>query len=77
MPIFRVPKDPPQELVHSEMILDNPNYMTGSFNGFVTKDTNYLTWFLQSLVRPIMDDCPVSGSRVLGGIACSRQTLEA
>ena len=69
MPIFRVPKDLPQELTHSELILDNLDCMTGSFNGFVTKNTNYITWFLQSSTSPIMDDCPMSRGRVLGGIA--------
>ena len=66
MPIFRVPRDPPQELTHSEMILDNPNHMIG-----------YFTWFLQSLIGPIMDDCPVSGGKVLGGITQARRVLEA
>lgn len=69
MLIFRVPKDPPQKLTHSEMILDNFDYMTGSFNGFFTEDTDYFTWFLQSSAEPIMDDCPMNGSRVLIGIA--------
>lgn len=36
-PIFRVPNDPPQELTHFEIILDNSDYMTGSFNGFALR----------------------------------------
>ena len=50
------------------MILDDPNYMTGSFDSFVTEDTDYFTWFLQSSIRPIMDDFLVGGGRELGGI---------
>lgn len=50
------------------VILDYPDYGTGSFEGFITEDTNYVTWFLWSLVEPIIDDCPVSGGRVFGGI---------
>ena len=48
MLIFTVPKDHPQELMHFKMILDDLDYMTGSFNGFVTKESIYFTWFLQS-----------------------------
>ena len=50
------------------MILDDLVYETGSFEGLVMKDTDYVTWFLWSLVEPIIDDCPVSGGRVFGGI---------
>ena len=68
MPVFRVPRDPPQELTCFEVILDDPNYMTGSFDSFVTEDTDYFTWFLQSSTGPIMDDFLVGGGRELGGI---------
>ena len=51
------------------MILDDPNYMTGSFDSFFTKDTDYFTWFLQSLIELVLDDCLMSGGRVLGSIA--------
>ena len=50
------------------MILDDPNYMTGSFDSFVTEDTDYFTWFLQSSTGSIMDDFLVDGGRELGGI---------
>jgi len=68
MPIFRVPRDPPQELSCSMLILDDLDYTTSSFEGFVTEDTDYFIWFLKSLTEPIMDDCPVSGGRLLGDI---------
>ena len=53
------------------------DYTIGSFDDFITKDTDYFTWFLQSSAGPIMDDCLVSGSRVLGGIACTCLASEA
>ena len=46
MPIFKVPKNPPYELSYSAVILDYLDYETGSFEGFVMEDTNYVTWFL-------------------------------
>ena len=46
MLVFRVPRDPPQELLCFEVILDDLDYMTCSFDGFVTEDTDYFTWFL-------------------------------
>ena len=46
MSIFRVPRDPPPELSNHKVILDNPTYETGSFEGFVMADTNYFAWFL-------------------------------
>ena len=76
MSIFRVPRDPPPELSNHEVILDNPTYETGSFEGFVMADTNYFAWFLQSSARPIIDDCPMSGGRVLKGIARARRVSE-
>ena len=77
MPVFKVPRDPPHDLSCFAVILVDLNYGIGSFEGFVTKDTNYVTWFLQSLVVPIINDCLVSGGRVLDGIARARQALEA
>ena len=59
------------------MILDYLDYETGSFEGFVMEDTNYVTWFLQSSVKPIIDDYPMSGGRVVDGIARTRQASEA
>ena len=59
------------------MILDDPDYGISSFKGFVTKDINNVTWFLQSSARPIIDDSLVSGGRVLGGIAHACRTLKA
>jgi len=41
MQIFRVPRDPPPEISCLKMILDEPTYAIGSFEGFVTIDTNY------------------------------------
>ena len=59
------------------MILDDLDYITSSFNGFVTEDTNYFTWFLQSSTEPILDDYLMSGGRVLGGTTHARWTSEA
>ena len=33
------------------------------------EDIDYVTWFLQSSVGPIMDDCPMSGGKV-PSLAC-------
>jgi len=74
---FRVPRDSPRELSCSTMILDDLNYGIGSFEGFVIEGTDYITWFLQSLTMSIIDDCPVSGGRVLRGIVSAHRTLEA
>lgn len=63
MLIFRVPKDPPLEISCLEMVLDDPTYTIGSFEGFLTVDTDYAAWFLGSLIRPIIDDCLVSEGR--------------
>ena len=57
--------------------MDALDYTTGSFDGFVTEDTDYFTWFLQSSAIPIVDDCLVSGGKVLGGIAYAHQASEA
>jgi len=59
------------------MILDDLVYETGSFEGLVMKDTDYVTWFLQSSGGPTINDCPVNGGRVLGGITRARRTSEA
>ena len=40
------PGTPPQELSCSEVILDDLDYMTGSFNSFVMEDAYYFTWIL-------------------------------
>ena len=39
---FRVPKDPPLEISCPEVIVDNPTYAIGSFEGFLIKDTDYV-----------------------------------
>jgi len=38
---------------------------------------HYANWFLASSAGPIIDDCLVSGGRVLGGIAHVQKALEA
>lgn len=38
---------------------------------------DYATWFLESSNRPIIDDYPVGGGRVLGGIARALQASKA
>ena len=73
---FKVPRDSLLEISCPEVIVDKPTYVTGSFEGFLTEDTNYATWFLASSARPIIDDCPVSGGRVLRGIARAQRALE-
>lgn len=74
---FRMPKDPPLEISCPEVVMDNLAYDTGSFGGFVIEDIDYATWFLASSAGPIIDDCLVSGGRVLGGITRARRALEA
>ena len=59
------------------MIVDDPVYVTGSFEGFLTEDTDFAAWFLVSSARPTIDDCPVSRGRVLRGIAHARRASEA
>ena len=41
MPTFRVPRGAPLEISCLEVIVDDPAYVTGSSEGFVTKDTDY------------------------------------
>ena len=53
------------------MILDDTDYAIGSFEGFIIEVTNYVTWFLESSARLIIDDCPMSRGRVLGSFACT------
>lgn len=77
MPVFKVPKDPPPQRSCPEIILDDLAYAIGSSKGFLIVATNYATWFLESSARPIIDDCPISGGRVLGGIARTRQVSKA
>ena len=59
------------------MIWYDPTYAVGSFKGFHTAATNYTTWFLESSAGPIIDDCPVSRGRMLGGIAHAWQASKA
>ena len=49
--------------------MDDPAYATGSFEGFVIEGTDFAAWFLASSNGPIIDDCPLSESKMLGGIA--------
>ena len=74
---FKVPRDSPPEIFCSEVVVDDPVYATSSFKGFLTEDTDYDTWFLESSIGPIIDDCPVSRGRVLRGITRARRDLEA
>ena len=77
MPAFRVPRDPPHQISCPNMILDDPAYAIGSFEGFLTVATDYATWFLESSIEFIIDDCLVSGGRLLRGIAYAQWALEA
>ena len=77
MPFFKVPKDPPSRIPCPEMILDDLDYMIGSFEGFITEATDYVTWFLESSVGPIINDCPVSKGRELEGFAYTQRASEA
>lgn len=74
---FRVPRDPPLEISYPKVIVDDPAYATGSFEGFLIEDTNYAAWFLVSLAGPIINVCPLSGGRALGGITHAQRALEA
>ena len=57
--------------------MDDLAYAIGSFEGFVTEDTDYAAWFLASSAGPIIDDCTVSGGRVIGGIAHAQRASKA
>ena len=52
------------------MVLDNPAYAIGSFEGFLTTDTDYVAWFLGSSVGPIIDDCLLNEGRGQFEITC-------
>jgi len=43
IPAFKVPRDLPRELSCSAMILDDLDYGTSSFEGFVMKEINFVT----------------------------------
>ena len=77
MLIFKMPRDPSLEISCIEVVLDDLVYVISSSEGFLTTNTDYVAWFSESSVGPIVDDCLVSGCRVLGGIACARRALEA
>ena len=64
-----MPRDPPLEISCLKVIVDDPAYATGSFEGFVIEGTDFAAWFLASSNGPIIDDCPLSESKMLGGIA--------
>ena len=49
--------------------MDDLTYATGSFDAYVDTSRDYATRFVVSFTRPIVGDIPVSGGRVLGGIA--------
>lgn len=77
MPVFRVPKDPPPRTSCPEIILDDLVYAVSSFKGFLIVATDYATWFLESSAKPIIEDCPISGGWLLGGITRAQQVSEA
>lgn len=69
MPIYEVPKDlPPHGLSFEAIVLDDLDYTTGASNAYVDTSRDYSTWFVESFVGPIIEDVPVSGGRVLGGV---------
>lgn len=57
--------------------MGNPAYATGSFEDFVTKETNYANWFLVSSTGPIIDNYLGNGGIVLGGITRAQRASEA
>ena len=68
MPVYGVPKDlPPHGLSFETMVMGNSAYATGSFNAYMDTSKDYSTWFVESSVRPIIEDVLMSGGRVLGG----------
>jgi len=56
------------------MILKDLAYAIGSFKGLLISAIDYATWFLKLSIGTIIDDCPVSGGRV---ITRTWQALEA
>ena len=77
MLVFRVLRDPSLGALCSEVILDDLDHITCSFNSFVIEDTDYFIWFLQSSAGPIMDDYLMSRGKVLSGMARARLAFEA
>ena len=60
MLIFKMPRDPSLEISCIEIVLDDLVYVISSSEGFLTTDTDYVAWFSESSVGPIVDDCLVS-----------------
>lgn len=68
-PFYEVPRDlPPLGLSFKSVVLDNPAYVTGSFDTYMDTSNDYATWLVESSTGPIIRDVLVSSSRVLGGI---------
>lgn len=57
--------------------MDDPAYVIGSFEGIMIKDMDYAAWFLALSIGAIINDYPVSGGRVLRGIARARRASKA
>ena len=68
---------PPLSLSFESIVMDDLNYVMGSFDAYVDTRIDYATWFVASYVGPIMGDIPVSGDRVLGGIARAQVASKA
>ena len=69
MLVYGVPRDlPPLGLSFESIFLDDPVYVLCSFGAFVDASWDHATRFVESSVEPIIEDVPMSGGRVLGGI---------
>lgn len=78
MPVYEVPRDlPPHGLSFEAMVLDDPDYATGTFDAYVDTSRDYSTWFEESSMGPIIGDVPMSGGRVLGGVIRAQVAIEA
>ena len=71
--VFVLPKDlHPFSFSFNSIVMDNPAYVTSSFDAYVETSRDYATWFTESSMGPFMGDVPVNGGRVLGGIVCAQ-----
>ena len=55
MPVFREPRDPPPFGLSFELVvIDEPAYLTNSFDAYVETSRDYATWFAKSSAGPII-----------------------
>ena len=68
---------PPLSLSFESIVLDDPSYVTSSFDAYVDTNKDYVTQFTESSTGPIIGDVPMSGGRMVGGIVCTQVAFGA